>query len=122
MYTFKITFQLYDGGRKCYTVKAGSRDAAIDKARERARRAGSWEAVYATDFYKLDGFSYCVFQEVFNSSLPRWLLTFGKWDQGWPVDIARRYIHEDTEEDAKATGEELLEEYGAQYVEVLKVA
>ena len=35
-----------------------------------ARRAGSWEAVYATDFYKLDGFSYCVFQEVFNSSLP----------------------------------------------------
>ena len=26
MYTFKITFQLYDGGRKCYTVKAGSRD------------------------------------------------------------------------------------------------
>lgn len=39
MYTFKITFQLYDGGRKCYTVKAGSRDAAIDKARERARRA-----------------------------------------------------------------------------------
>ena len=87
-----------------------------------ARRAGSWEAVYATDFYKLDGFSYCVFQEVFNSSLPRWLLTFGKWDQGWPVDIARRYIHEDTEEDAKATGEELLEEYGAQYVEVLKVA
>ena len=39
MYTFKITSQLYDGGRKCYTVKAGSRDAAIDKARERARRA-----------------------------------------------------------------------------------
>ncbi len=39
MYTFKITFQLYNGGRKCYTVKASSRDAAIDKARERARRA-----------------------------------------------------------------------------------
>lgn len=39
MYTFKITFQLYGGGRKTYSVKAGSREAAIDKAREKARRA-----------------------------------------------------------------------------------
>ncbi len=33
MYTFKITFQLYGGGRKTYSVKAGNREAAIDKAR-----------------------------------------------------------------------------------------
>ncbi len=39
MYTFNITFRLYNGGRKCYTIKAASRDAAIDKARARARRA-----------------------------------------------------------------------------------
>lgn len=39
MYTFKITFQLYGGGRKTYSVKAGSREAAIDKARDKARRA-----------------------------------------------------------------------------------
>lgn len=38
MYTFKITFQLFGGGQKCYTVKATSREAAIDKARNRARR------------------------------------------------------------------------------------
>ena len=38
MYTFKITFQLYGGGRKCYTVKATNRTEAIDKARNKARR------------------------------------------------------------------------------------
>lgn len=38
MYTFKITFYLFNGGRKCYTVKAGSPDAAIEKARNKARR------------------------------------------------------------------------------------
>lgn len=38
MYTFKITFQLFNGGRKCYTVKAGSPDAAIEKARNKAQR------------------------------------------------------------------------------------
>lgn len=38
MYTFNITFQLYGGGRKTYKIKAASRDAAIDKAREKARR------------------------------------------------------------------------------------
>lgn len=38
MYTFKITFQLFNGGRKYYTVKAGSPDAAIEKARNKARR------------------------------------------------------------------------------------
>ena len=31
MYTFKITFQLYGGGRKTYSVKAGNREAAIDR-------------------------------------------------------------------------------------------
>ena len=39
MYTFKTTFQLYGGGRKCYTIKAGNREAAIDKARDRVRQA-----------------------------------------------------------------------------------
>ncbi len=44
MYTFKITFRLYNGGRKCYTIKAANRDAAIDKERERAR----WSHLDAT--------------------------------------------------------------------------
>lgn len=37
-FTFKIAFQLYNGGRKCYTVKAANREDAINKAREKARR------------------------------------------------------------------------------------
>lgn len=39
MYTFKVTFRLYSGGLKTYTVKAGSLDSAIDKAREKASKA-----------------------------------------------------------------------------------
>lgn len=86
-----------------------------------ARETGNWEPVYATDFYKLEGFSYCVFLEVFNASLPLWRLTFGKWDQGWPIDIARSYIREDTEADARTRGEEMMGKYNASYVEVEKV-
>ena len=57
-----------------------------------------------------------------NTSLPRWRLTFIKMDDGWPVDIARRYVNADTEDAAKAVGLEMLEQFNADYVEVMKVA
>lgn len=81
-----------------------------------------WTPVFSTDFYNLDGSSYCAFLEVFNASLPRWRLTFGKYDAfHWPIDIMRIYINEATEEAAKAQGQRMLEQYGADYVEVIKV-
>lgn len=86
-----------------------------------AWRTGEWEPVYATDFYIKDGFSYCVFLELFNASLPRWRLTFIKMQAGYPSDIAQRYIHEDTEESAKARGLSMLEQFGAEYVDVIRV-
>lgn len=52
MYTFKITFQLYGGRQKCYTIKAGSRKAAIDKARDRARRA-NLDATGSIEVYRV---------------------------------------------------------------------
>ena len=81
-----------------------------------------WTPVYSTDFYNLDGSSYCAFLEVFNACLPRWRLTFGKYDAfHWPIDITRIYINEATEEAARAQGQQMLEQYGADYVEVTKV-
>ena len=85
-------------------------------------KSKNWTPVFSTDFYNMDGGSYCAFLEIFNASLPRWRLTFGKMDKGWPVDIGREYVHEDTEADAKAQGERMLEHYGAEYVDVMKVA
>lgn len=87
-----------------------------------SRLTGDWEPVYATDFYNRDGSGYCVFQELFHASLPRWRLTFSKMDAGYPVDIARRYISADTEEEAKSYGLSWLEEFGADFVEVMRVA
>lgn len=102
-------------------VKLKNFTEAFYSAYCKAWRNGEWEAVYATDFYNLDGFSYCVFQEIFYASLPRWRLTFIKMDQRWPMDIARLYIHEDTEEAAKSRGMAMLERFDADYVDVLKV-
>lgn len=87
-----------------------------------AFKSKDWTPVFSTDFYNLDGGSYCAFLEVFNASLPRWRLTFGKIDQGQPVDVAREYIREDTEEDAKTQGERMRGRFSADYVEIVKVA
>ena len=56
-----------------------------------------------------------------NTSLPRWRLTFIKMDDGWPVDIARQYINADTEDAARAVGLGMLEQFKADYVEVMRV-
>lgn len=87
-----------------------------------AWRGKNYRAVFETDFYIKDGFSYCVFLELFEESLPKWRLTFSRTTYGYPMDIARRYIHEDTEEAAKARGQELLALYEANYVDVIRVA
>ena len=84
-----------------------------------AWKGRNWEAVYETDFYNLDSCGYCAFLELFNASLPRWRLTFGKMDAGFPVDLCREYIHEDTEESAKAQGNRMLQRLGADYVDVI---
>ena len=80
-----------------------------------------WDAVYETDFYNLDSCGYCAFLEFFNASLPRWRLTFGKMDAGFPVDLCREYIHEDTEADARAQGNRMMRHLGADYVDVVAV-
>ena len=84
-----------------------------------AWKGRNWEAVYCSDFYNLDSCGYCAFLEVFYASLPRWRLTFGKMDAGFPIDIHREYIHEDTEESAKAQGNRMLQRLGADYVDVI---
>lgn len=80
-----------------------------------------WAEVYTTDFYNLESYGYCAFLEVFNSSLPRWRLTFGKMEAGWSMDFRREYIHEDTEADAKEQGNRMLQHLGADYVDVILV-
>lgn len=87
----------------------------------KAYKYGDWKPVFSTDFYNVDSGSYCAFQEVFNESMPRWKLTFGKYDSfHWPIEIAHIYTREDTEERARAYGRQMLERYGADYVEVAR--
>ncbi len=81
----------------------------------------SWTVVYTTDFYNLDSCGYCAFLGLFNASLPRWRMTFGKMDAGFPVDLCQEYIHEDTEAAAKAQGNWMLRHLGADYVDVIAV-
>lgn len=83
-----------------------------------ARSAGNWEPVYSTDFYQMDGFSYCIFLELFNASLPLWRLTFYATDAGYPIRIAERTIRGDTEAEARAFGEEMKERFSAKYLDV----
>lgn len=61
------------------------------------------------------------FLEIFTASLPKWELTFIKMDHGYPVDIGRTYIHEDTKELAREIGTKMLKNYGADYLEVVRV-
>lgn len=63
-----------------------------------------WTPVFSTDFYNLEGFGYCVFLEVFTWSLPRWELNFIRWDNGYPIQLGRTCINEDTEESARTLG------------------
>jgi len=86
-----------------------------------AWKTKDWTSVLSTDFYVKEGFGYCVFLEVFTDSLPKWRLTFMKMDHGYPIDIGRTYIHEDTEELARKTGTEMLKNYGADRLEVVRV-
>ena len=58
----------------------------------------------------------------FSPVYAKWRLTFSRTTYGYPMDIARRYIREDTEEAAKARGQELLALYEANYVDVIRVA
>ena len=86
-----------------------------------AWRTKNWSPVFSTEFYNKEGFSYCVFLEIFTASLPKWELTFIKMDHGYPVDIGRTYIHEDTKELAREIGTKMLKNYGADYLEVVRV-
>ncbi len=88
----------------------------------KAWQTKDWAEVYTTDFYNLEGFGYCVFLEVFNASLPRWCLTFTKMDAGYPIRIAEREIREDTEEAARSAGMDMMERFGADYLDVVQVA
>lgn len=85
-----------------------------------AWKTKNYDRVRNMDFYKLDGFSYCVFQELFHSSLPLWKLSFVKMDQGRPLEIAVRNIHEDTEEDAQAIGDLMRDDLDADFVHVAR--
>lgn len=87
-----------------------------------AWKTKDWEPVHTTEFYTLEGFSYCVFLELFAASLPRWRLTFVKMDHGYPINIGQRYINEDTEAAAKSVGLGMLERFDADYVDVIKAA
>lgn len=83
---------------------------------------GNWEPVFSTDFYKLDGFGYCVFLEIFNASLPRWRLVFTKMDAGYPIRITEREIRADTEDAARSAGLDMMKRFEADYLDVEKVA
>lgn len=86
-----------------------------------AFKSQNWEPVFSTDFYNMDGGSYCAFLEVLNESLPRWKLTFGKYgDFHWPIEITSIYTRAETEEDAREFGRNMLERYGADYVEATR--
>lgn len=86
-----------------------------------AWRTKNWSPVFSTEFYDKEGFSYCVFLEIFTASLPKWRLTFIKMDHGYLVDLGQTYIHEDTEELAREIGTEMLKNYGADHLEVVRV-
>ena len=42
-------------------------------------------------------------------------------DHGYLVDLGQTYIHEDTEELAREIGTEMLKNYGADHLEVVRV-
>ena len=86
-----------------------------------AWRTKNWTPVFLTDFYNKEGYSYCVFLEVFSASLSTWRLTFIKMVNGYPIDIGRTYVNEDTEDLARELGAEMMKIYGADRLEVIKV-
>lgn len=88
-----------------------------------AWKTKDWTPVFSTDFYIKEGFSYCVFLEVFSASLPKWKLSFAKLDHGYPISLGHTYIHEDTEDAARTLGLEMLKSYqGADHLDVTKVS
>lgn len=88
-----------------------------------AWKTKDWTPVFSTDFYIKEGFSYCVFLEIFSASLPKWKLSFAKLDHGYPINLGHTYIHEDTEDAARTLGLEMLKSYqGADHLDVTKVS
>lgn len=84
-----------------------------------ALRANDWNPVFDTDFYKLDGSSYCHFLEEFYGTVPYWRLDFFMVDKFFrSVPLGYTFVHAETAEDAKNLGEKMMERYEAEYVDV----
>lgn len=86
-----------------------------------AYKAKDWTEVHTTDFYILDSCGYCHFLEIFHSTLPKWKVTFGMMEHGYPVNLHRTFIREDTLEDAKAQAERMRKIYETDFAEIESV-
>ena len=80
--------------------------------------------VFETDFYQNYGSAYCQFLEVFTSELPEYRLFFYDNLETWGFSGFKQSItsHFENINIAKAYGEAIKNDFGANYVEVIRVS